>query len=270
MRDDHLWAAVKITEAAVTQLFNGASTPNEVKRGQQIGEIVAELYTAIYAGIVEADYRVGKIAPDQSTDQKIQSPSPVLESKLPKPKLPESKPVEVAQRMEPKPVEVAQRMEPPVVAPVIASNVGSSVESSGDEFPQLESLGIRSIMESHPSAPADDPETNAPANAPAFEAEASGPAHLFADLMASNSPVSSPATDLAESVSSGESAFEAETSAPANTPADDMETSAPSIATGDVKDNEPAPESAVPAITMGDVWERIGSPRSTASRFFDR
>ena len=37
MRDDQLWAAVKITEAAVTQLFNGASTPNEVRRGQQIG-----------------------------------------------------------------------------------------------------------------------------------------------------------------------------------------------------------------------------------------
>ena len=69
MRDDQLWAAVKITEAAVTQLFNGASTPNEVRRGQQIGEIVAELYTAIYAGIVEADYRVGRTAAVESSDQ---------------------------------------------------------------------------------------------------------------------------------------------------------------------------------------------------------
>ena len=73
MQDDHLWAAVKITEAAVTQLFNGASTPNEVRRGQQIGEIVAELYTAIYAGIVEADYRVGKIGIVESSDEETQA-----------------------------------------------------------------------------------------------------------------------------------------------------------------------------------------------------
>ena len=81
MRDDHLWAAVKITEAAVTQLFNGASTPNEVRRGLQIGEIVAELYTAISAGIVEADYRVGRIAAADSSDQETQPNAPILESK---------------------------------------------------------------------------------------------------------------------------------------------------------------------------------------------
>ena len=52
MRDDHLWAAGKVTEAAVTQLFNGASTPNAIRRGQQIGEIVVELYIAIYAEFV--------------------------------------------------------------------------------------------------------------------------------------------------------------------------------------------------------------------------
>ena len=78
MRDDHLWAAVKITEAAVTQLFNGASTPNEVRRGQQIGEIVAELYTAIYAGIVDADYRVGKVpmADHSAQESEVDSPMP--------------------------------------------------------------------------------------------------------------------------------------------------------------------------------------------------
>ena len=94
MRDDHLWAAVKITEAAVTQLFNGASTPNEVRRGLQIGEIVAELYTAISAGIVEADYRVGRIAAADSSDQETQPNAPILESKPPESKPPESKPPE--------------------------------------------------------------------------------------------------------------------------------------------------------------------------------
>ena len=80
MRDDHLWAAVKITEAAVTQLFNGASTPNEARRGQQIGEIVAELYTAIYGGIVEADYRVGRANVVESSDQENQ---PDVNNQLP-------------------------------------------------------------------------------------------------------------------------------------------------------------------------------------------
>ena len=68
MRDDHMQAAVKLTEAAVTQLFSGASTPNEVRRRQQIGEIVAELYNAIYAGIVAADSRVGRITPVEAAD----------------------------------------------------------------------------------------------------------------------------------------------------------------------------------------------------------
>ena len=40
---DRLWAATRLTEAAVTQLFQGASTPVDVIRGQQIGRIVAEL-----------------------------------------------------------------------------------------------------------------------------------------------------------------------------------------------------------------------------------
>ena len=68
MRDDHMQAAVKLTEAAVTQLFSGASTPNEVRRRQQISEIVAELYNAIYAGIVAADSRVGRITPVEAAD----------------------------------------------------------------------------------------------------------------------------------------------------------------------------------------------------------
>ena len=43
-------AATRLTEAAVTQLFQGASTPMDVARGQQIGLVVAELYSAIHAG----------------------------------------------------------------------------------------------------------------------------------------------------------------------------------------------------------------------------
>ena len=85
----------------MTQLFNGASTPNEVRRGQQIGEIVAELYTAIYAGIVEADYRVGRIAVGESSGQEFQPDAPIPEPKLPEPKLPEPRPVKAAQKMNP-------------------------------------------------------------------------------------------------------------------------------------------------------------------------
>ena len=47
---DRMWAATRLTEAAVTQLFQGASTPIDASRGQQIGQIVAELYSAIYTG----------------------------------------------------------------------------------------------------------------------------------------------------------------------------------------------------------------------------
>lgn len=47
---DRMWAATRLTEAAVTQLFQGASTPGDARRGQQIGQIVAELYSAIYTG----------------------------------------------------------------------------------------------------------------------------------------------------------------------------------------------------------------------------
>ncbi len=47
---DRMWAATRLTEAAVTQLFQGASTPVDTSRGQQIGQIVAELYSAIYTG----------------------------------------------------------------------------------------------------------------------------------------------------------------------------------------------------------------------------
>ncbi len=47
---DRMWAATRLTEAAVTQLFQGASTPVDVNRGQQIGQIVAELYSTIYTG----------------------------------------------------------------------------------------------------------------------------------------------------------------------------------------------------------------------------
>ena len=47
---DRMWAATRLTEAAVTQLFQGASTPVDAGRGQQIGQIVAELYSAIYTG----------------------------------------------------------------------------------------------------------------------------------------------------------------------------------------------------------------------------
>jgi len=47
---DRLWAATRLTEAAVTQLFQGASTPVDPNRGQQIGQIVAGLYSAIYTG----------------------------------------------------------------------------------------------------------------------------------------------------------------------------------------------------------------------------
>ena len=47
---DRMQAATRLTEAAVTQLFQGASTPIDVSRGQQIGKIVAELYSTIYAG----------------------------------------------------------------------------------------------------------------------------------------------------------------------------------------------------------------------------
>ena len=47
---DRMWAATRLTEAAVTQLFQGASTPVDASRGQQIGQIVAELYSAIYTG----------------------------------------------------------------------------------------------------------------------------------------------------------------------------------------------------------------------------
>ena len=48
MRDDKLWAAV-------TQLFNGSSTPTELKRGSEIGAGVAEIYKSIYAGVVQAE-----------------------------------------------------------------------------------------------------------------------------------------------------------------------------------------------------------------------
>ncbi len=47
---DRMWAATRLTEAAVTQLFQGASTPVDASRGHQIGQIVAELYSAIYTG----------------------------------------------------------------------------------------------------------------------------------------------------------------------------------------------------------------------------
>ena len=47
---NRMWAATRLTEAAVTQLFQGASTPTDARRGQQIGQIVAELYSAIYTG----------------------------------------------------------------------------------------------------------------------------------------------------------------------------------------------------------------------------
>ena len=47
---DRMWAATRLTEVAVTQLFQGASTPTDAKRGQEIGLVVAELYAAIYAG----------------------------------------------------------------------------------------------------------------------------------------------------------------------------------------------------------------------------
>ena len=59
-------------------------------------------------------------------------------------------------------------------------------------------------------------------------------------------------------------------SVPAAEPANDMEEGVPAITPDDVKDSEPTQESTFPAVTMGDVWERIGSRRSSASRFFDR
>ena len=325
MRDDHVWAAVKITKAAVTQLFNGASTPNEVRRGQQIGEIIAELYTAIYAGIVEADYRVGKIVAAESADQETQPDAPIMQTKPPgtrppEPTLPERKPPapKVSER---KPVEAAQRMRTPVAAPRITSNGESPAES-----PHPETSGTPSVMASYrsdpASAPGDEMERNRPAMAPATDlgdsvpTSAPGdeversmlvtapatdlgdsvPANPFADLMERSRPAIAPATDLGDSVPASAPGDEVERSMPVTAPATDLGDSDPAIVPGDeversmpvtapasdlgdsvpamapddVEDSEPTKESAFPAVTMGDIWERIGSPRSSASRFFDR
>ena len=414
MRDDHLWAAVKITEAAVTQLFNGASTPNEVRRGLQIGEIVAELYTAIYAGIVEADYRVGRIAAADSSDQETQPNAPILESKPPESKPPESKPPE-SKPPESKPPEpklpdsktiaAAQRRRLAAAVPSMTADVESSeVESFEVEFPHLETRGIASVMASYPSAsaaepanglrqsvPAAEPTENIGEGAPAVEptanmgesvpaitfsddiernraaiASATGlgesvpaaeptenigesilaitfaddmersraaiasatslresilgvahgddmersraaippltglgesvpavepanglgesvpaaeltenmgegvPAITFADHMEPNRAAIAPATGLGESVPAVEPANDIGETAPAVEPANDMGDSVPAIAPDDVKESEPTQESTFPAVTMGDVLERIGSRRSSASRFFDR
>ncbi len=96
-------------------------------------------------------------------------------------------------------------------------------------------------------------------------------------------PASAPATDLEESLPAVEPANDMEESLPAISPLDHMEGNMPGIAPAteleesiaaiapdDVEDSEPTQESASPAVTMGDVWERIGSRRSSASRFFDR
>jgi hypothetical protein len=341
MRDDHLWAAVKITEAAVTQLFNGASTPNEVRRGLQIGEIVAELYTAISAGIVEADYRVGRIAAADSSDQETQPNAPILESKPPESKPPESKPPESkppeSKPPESKPPEpklpdsktiaAAQRRRLAAAVPSMTADVESSeVESFEVEFSHLETRGIASVMASYPSAsaaepanglrqsvPAAEPTENIGEGAPAVEptanmgesvpaitfsddiernraaiASATGlgesvpaaeltenmgegvPAITFADHMEPNRAAIAPATGLGESVPAVEPANDIGETAPAVEPANDMGDSVPAIAPDDVKESEPTQESTFPAVTMGDVLERIGSRRSSASRFFDR
>ena len=321
MRDDHLWAAVKITEAAVTQLFNGASTPNEVRRGQQIGEIVAELYTAIYAGIVEADYRVGKIDVAEFSDQESQSDTFIPVAKPLEPKLPEAQPVEVPERMIPAvaipsttaPVEScevefaqAEASESPLVEqsfqPVASADAMPKTAPAmkpADVMPKT-APAIEPADVMPKTAPAIEPADAMPKTAPAIEPaegrERSSPPHLFADLMEKSSPAVAPGNDLKQSfptVASADAmpktapAIEPvggtertgpphlfadlmEKSSPAIVPVNDLDKSAPTVEPEDVEDSEPVQESASPAITMDDVWERIGSPRSGASKFFDR
>jgi hypothetical protein len=74
---DRMWAATRLTEVAVTQLFQGASTPTDASRGQQIGKIVAELYSAIYSG---KDVQRALDAVPSLTDRMANAPakSPVL------------------------------------------------------------------------------------------------------------------------------------------------------------------------------------------------
>jgi hypothetical protein len=88
--------------------------------------------------------------------------------------------------------------------------------------------------------------------------------------MEENRPAGVLSNDLGESRASHLFADHMEGNIPANAPATDLEERIASIAPDDGEDNEPTQEPASPAVNMGDVWERIGSRRSGASRFFDR
>ena len=215
---DRMWAATRLTEAAVSQLFQGASTPMDVSRGQQIGQIVAELYSTIYTGkdvqstldvrpslserMANAPARSPVLPRPTRVGQRGPAPRPIASSiapavgkdagsaagagNLPRSIQNESAEEAPRQHSEAGPSDVQERTEPLAGIPEIGPNLGTPPENPENSLQSLLSeIGADAPQEEAPE------ERRLPPAEPFFHPEKLPPASLESQLasIASQGPL---------------------------------------------------------------------------------